>query len=149
VKNDLRALLVFPRPARVPYVQVLSFGALIQGVQILAGASPPESTERVLPPFFLYGWGIGLIGFWVLMVGAALIPDVVTGVLIEGAACAVAILATGAYAIGAFTVLGAGARVFPVIVTTLYGPACAVRLWQIIRGIRRAHRILQSATPAE
>jgi hypothetical protein len=149
VKPTLNSILVFPPPARNPLVQVLSFGALIQGVQIFLGDSPPGSTEQVLPPFFLYGWGVGLIAFWALLVIAALVRDVVTGVLIEGVACAIAVLATAAYAVGAFTVLGRAALVFPVLVTTLYGPACAIRLWVIIRDVRRAHRILQSRRAAQ
>lgn len=149
VKPTLKSILLFPPPARNPLVQVLSFGALIQGVQIMLGASPPGSTERVLPPLFLYGWGVGLIAFWALLVAAALTRDVVTGVLVEGTACAVAVLATSAYAVGAFTVMGRQALVFPILVTTLYGPACAIRLWQIVRDVRRAHRILQSRRSAQ
>lgn len=140
----LRHVLNFPPPARNPLVHVLAFGAFGQGVGIFLGTAPPGSTEAVLPPFLLYVWGAGLIGFWLALMVAALWRDVVTGVLIEGAACAVAILATGAYAVGAFAVMGSHAFVLPVLTTSLYGPACAIRLWQITRDVRRAHRILQS-----
>lgn len=143
--NNLR----FAPPSRVPYVQVLSFGAGVQGLQILLGATAPGSTEQVLPQPLLYVWGGGLFGFWLALLLSALWRDVVTGVLIEGAACSVAILAVSAYAVGAFTVLGWGAIQFPVLLTSLYGPACGIRLWQIVHDVRRAHRILQSRCPQE
>jgi hypothetical protein len=145
-RRVILANLTFPPPARVPYVQVLSLGAGIQGLQIFLGASAPGSTEEVLPGPLLYVWGAGLVGFWLALLVAALWRDVVTGILIEGAACAVAVLATLAYAVGAITVLGWGALQFPILVTSLYGPACAIRLWQIVRDVRRAHRVLRSRT---
>jgi hypothetical protein len=145
-KSTILSALRFPPPARVPYVQVLSLGAGIQGLQIFLGSAAPGSTEEVLPGPLLYVWGAGLVGFWVALLIAALWPDVVTGILIEGAACAVAVLATLSYAVGAFTVLGWDALQFPVLVTSLYGPACAIRLWQIVRDIRNAHRVLRDRT---
>jgi hypothetical protein len=143
----ITSTLAFPPPARVPYVQVLSFGAGIQGLQIFLGSPAPGSTEAVLPGGFLYVWGAGLVGFWVALLVAALWRDIITGVLIEGAACSVAILAVLSYAVGAFTVLGWDALQFPVLVTSLYGPACAIRLWQIVRDIRRTHRVLRRRRP--
>lgn len=140
----LRHVLDFPPPARNPLVHVLAFGALVQGLGIFLGSAPPGSTEQVLPQPLLYVWGAGLIGFWVALVVAAMWRDVVTGVFIEGSACVIAIFATGAYAAGAFTTLGWDALVLPVLTTSLYGPACGVRLWQIVRDVRRAHRVLQS-----
>lgn len=140
----LRHVLDFPPPARNPLVHVLAFGALGQGVGIFLGSAPPGSTERVLPPALLYVWGAGLIGFWGALVVAALWRDVVTGVLIERAACTIAVLATSAYAIGAFASMGWDALVLPVLTTSLYGPACGIRIWQITRDIQRAHRILQA-----
>jgi hypothetical protein len=57
------------------------------------------------------------------MIAAALWRDVLTGVLIERAACVIAVLATGAYALGAIQVLGGDVFTLPVLVTILYGPA--------------------------
>jgi hypothetical protein len=108
------------------------------------GNPPPGSIETVLPHPLLYVWGLGLIGFWCGMIAAALWRDVLTGVLIERAACVIAVLATGAYTLGAVKVLGADVFTLPVLVTILYGPASLVRLVQITQDLRRAHRLLQA-----
>jgi hypothetical protein len=143
-RSALRRALIFPPPARNPFVHVLALGALGQGVGIVLGNPSPGSIETVLPHPLLYVWGLGLIGFWCGMIAAALWRDVLTGVLIERAACVIAILATGAYALGAIQVLGVDALSnLPVLVTILYGPASGVRAVQITQDLRRAHRLLQ------
>jgi hypothetical protein len=143
-RSALRRALIFPPPARNPFVHVLALGALGQGVGIILGNPPPGSIETVLPHPLLYVWGLGLIGFWCGMISAALWRDVLTGVLIERAACVIAVLATGAYTLGAVKVLGADVFTLPVLVTILYGPASAIRLVQITQDLRRAHRLLQA-----
>jgi hypothetical protein len=100
-------------------------------VGIILGNPPPGSIETVLPHPLLYVWGLGLIGFWAGLLAAALWRDVLTGVLIERAACVIAVLATGAYALGAIQVLGADVFTLPVLVTILYGPAALYRFAQI------------------
>jgi hypothetical protein len=123
---------------------VASSSPLGQGVGIVLGNPSPGSIEQVLSPVLLDVWGLGLIGFWCGMIAAALWRDVLTGVLIERAACVIAILATGAYALGAIQVLGVDALSnLPVLVTILYGPASGVRAVQITQDLRRAHRLLQ------
>jgi hypothetical protein len=143
-RSALRRALIFPPPARNPFVHVLALGALGQGVGIILGNPPPGSIETVLPHPLLYVWGLGLIGFWCGMIAAALWRDVLTGVLIERAACVIAVLATGAYTLGAVKVLGGDVFTLPVLVTILYGPASLVRLVQITQDLRRAHRLLQA-----
>jgi hypothetical protein len=113
-RSALRRALIFPPPARNPFVHVLALGALGQGVGIVLGNPSPGSIEQVLSPVLLDVWGLGLI------------------------------LATGAYALGAIQVLGVDALSnLPVLVTILYGPASGVRAVQITQDLRRAHRLLQ------
>jgi hypothetical protein len=143
-RSALRRALIFPPPARNPFVHVLALGALGQGVGIVVGNPSPGSIETVLPQPLLYVWGVGLIGFWAGLLAAALWRDVLTGVLIERAACVIAVLATGAYALGAIQVLGGDVFTLPVLVTILYGPAALYRFVQITQDLRRAHRLLQA-----
>jgi hypothetical protein len=61
-RSALRRALIFPPPARNPFVHVLALGALGQGVGIVLGNPSPGSIETVLPHPLLYVWGLGLIG---------------------------------------------------------------------------------------
>jgi hypothetical protein len=142
-RSALRRALIFPPPARNPFVHVLALGALGQGIGILVGNPAPGSIEQVLPDPLLHVWAFGLIGFWAAILAAALWRDVLTGVLIERAACVIAILATGAYTLGAIRAMGVDALSLPVLTTALYGPASAIRLVQITQDLRRVHRLLQ------
>jgi hypothetical protein len=142
-RSALRRALIFPPPARNPFVHVLALSALGQGVNIVIGNPPPGSVELTLPSVLLYVWGLGLIGFWVAIVVAALWRDVLTGVLIERGACIVAVLATSAYTLGAVQILGSDLFSLPVLTTIFYGPAALIRLIQITQDLRRAHRLLQ------
>jgi hypothetical protein len=71
-RSALRRALIFPPPARNPFVHVLALGALGQGVGIVLGNPTPGSIEQVLSPVLLDVWGLGLIGFWCGMIAAAL-----------------------------------------------------------------------------
>jgi hypothetical protein len=143
-RSALRRALIFPPPARNPFVHVLALGALGQGVGIILGNPARGSIEQVLPPVLLYVWGVGLIGFWAGLLAAALWRDVLTGVLIERAACVIAVLATSAYTLGAVQILGPGIFSLPVLTTIFYGPAALYRFVQITQDLRRAHRLLQA-----
>lgn len=141
---SLRQVLDFPPPARNPLVQALALASTAQGIGLLIGGPVPGSVESTLSPLELTVWGLGLAATGLGFHLAALWRDVVTGVLIEGAACAIGVLSVAIYVVSAFDALGPEGAVLPIYTSAGYALGLAGRLAYIVRDVRRAHRTLKA-----